>query len=659
MLCRVNKKLIILRHLSFNFMKIMKWFKKHPYIIFGLLAILAHVGVKLYFLNEYELQGDEACSVFLAQQSLTELFRTLNGEANPPLYYILLHFWIKLFGIAPLAVKLLNIIISFGTAAMIVAIGKRINNFGFTLFASLAFLFSNLHFEFSQEIRAFQLVLFCTVCSYYFFISYFETRNNWYLIGVGLTILALPYTHYNAALVPIVQGFSSLFFIRSQWKLVWKLWMVYLFAGVCFLPQYFIFKEVIPSEDFWLKLSNWDDFFYIVKAASGYEGLFKYLFPTYLLLPFLVVLFRRIGLMSSKFLWKYFLYFWLLFILPLSLNFILAQFAPSFQLRYVIFTGFGIYFSLGYFIFNLNIKSFWISLITVFFIAMFIYDFSPSKVDNEGWKDTAHLIRNMQKRERVGVVITASYKLKDFVYYYNRDNFADYTHFPSNCFGEGIFAMSDSTYSYELGDLSRFDKLVYIRSNAQFEDESEAIIQYFDSRFHRCYDFGDPKHGHVIVYNIGDTPCFDWQEVSSMVELNNNNRNWNVKDFEDRISSRHKYEYDYRQEEYGAFDFNSDNLYSPGIVLPVRDIQMISVNMNYLSSTVPTTQLIISVELNGNSLKRIEFPLGSQFRDGRGQLSIQAGLPLSFPENSELKVYCYNPNGDRLILEDYQITVWK
>jgi hypothetical protein len=637
----------------------MNWLVKSPFAVLGLLVILANVSVKLYFLNEYELQGDEAFSVFHAQQRLTELINTLNGEANPPVYYILLHFWIKLFGIAPVSVKLLNIILSFGTAVMIVAIGKRLNNLGFALFASIAFLFSNLHFEFSQEIRAFQLVLLLTVCSYYFFISYFETKNNWYLLGVGLTILALPYTHYNAALVPIIQGVSSLFFIRTHWKQVWKLWMIYLFAGLLFLPQYLIFREVIPPEDFWLKLSNLDDFFYVVKAASGYEGLYKYLLPTYAVLPFLVILFKRFGLLSSQFQWKYFLYFWLLFILPLALNFSLAQFAPSFQLRYVIFTGLGIYFSLGYFIFSLNKNYSWISFISVFFIAMFIYEFKPSKVDNEGWKDLAELVRKMQKNERVGVVITASYKLKDFIYYYNREDFADYTHFPDNCFDDGIFALIDSVNTEKLVDLSRFDKLVYIRSNAQFEDESEAIIQYFDSRYHRCYDFGDSKHGHVIVYNIGVTQCFDWQELSSKVELNSNDRNWNVKDFEDRISSRHKFEYDYRQEEYGFFDFNSDQLYSPCLTVPVRDVQMVSVNLNYLSSIIPSTKLIISVELNGNSLKRIEFPLGSNFSERKGILSIQASLPLSFPENSELKVYCYNPNGDRLVLNDCQITIWK
>jgi len=613
----------------------------------------------LFFINDYELQGDEAFSVFHAQQSVRELLQTLNKEANPPLYYLLLHFWIKIFGIAPAAVKMLNIIISFGTAVMIVAIGHRLRNIGFIFFASLAFFFSNLHFEFSNEIRAFQLVLLLTVCSFYFFISYFETKNTIHLLGIGFVTLALPYTHYNAAFVAIVQGISSLFFIRSHWKLIWKLWITYLIAGLLFLPQYFVFREVIPKENFWLGLSKWDDFIYIVKAATGYQGLFKYLFPTYILLPILVFAFKRFELLSNRFQWKYFLYFWLMFILPLSLNYLLAQYIPSFQLRYVIFTSLGIYFSLGYFFFHLRKKLAILILIPIFLVSMFFYEFRPVKTDNEGWKDIAQLIHAMQRTERVGVVITASYKLKDLIYYYNPQDFKDYNHFPANCNEEGVYGLSDSTEVDRLGDLSRFDKLVYIRSHAQFEDESENLIKYFDSRFQRCYDFGDPKHGHVIVYNMGNTPCFDWFELGSRVELMNKERNWNFKEYEDRISSRHKYEYDYRQEEYGPFEFINDRIYCPGIVIPVKDIQMVSVSMNYASAAIPTAQLIISVELNGNSLKRIEFPLGSQFRDGRGLLSIQAGLPLSFPENSELKVYCYNPNLDQLVLEDYQITVWK
>jgi uncharacterized membrane protein len=93
--------------------------EKHSYQGLFLILIAAHSLVKFGTVNQLELQGDEAFSVFYSQQSINELLQTLNNEANPPLYYLLLHFWIQIFGIGIVAVKSLNIIISIGTAILL------------------------------------------------------------------------------------------------------------------------------------------------------------------------------------------------------------------------------------------------------------------------------------------------------------------------------------------------------------------------------------------------------------------------------------------------------------------------------------------------------------------------------------------------------------
>lgn len=635
----------------------MKFLLKHPYFILAFVFMAAGAAFKFYFLGDYELQGDEAFSVFHAQQSLPELIATLNSEANPPLYYFLLHYWIKLGSIDPMWVKSLNIILSLFSALFIVLIGKRLKGLLFTVFVSSAFLLSNLHFEFSNEIRAFQLVVLLTIASYYFFLSYFETRNWKFLIGVALTTFALPFTHYNAALVVIVQGLASLFFIRKQWSLVWKLWMAYALAGLCFLPQFFIFRTVVPDTSFWLGLSKWDDFVYIAQSATGYQGKYLFLLIPYFVLPFVVVVLYKRNVFTKAFRWEYFFYFWMLYCIPLLLNYLLAQYTPSFQLRYVIFTGFGIFFSLGYALTHLRRPPLVGLVLLLGLIAVFALEFRPGKKDNEGWKDTAAFIQQMRQTERVGVVITASYKLKDLMYYLDRSIFADYSQLFLRSKEVDVFGLKDTLDMAFIGDLSRFDKIVYLRSNAQFEDETNSITQYFDRRFTQCYELGDPAHTHIAVYNVGDNPCFSWKELGTFDE-ENKGRVWKVTDFLDELSSKHKFMYSYKQEVEGPFNMEGKE-FSPGIFLPVQGISMVSSHIEFSASQAPTGILVVAVENNGKSEKRIEFPLSKFYSNGIGIADIQVGLPFAPSAGAELKVYIYNPNSEAVLLTNYSITVWK
>ncbi|HFC12551.1 MAG TPA: hypothetical protein ENJ56_06865, partial [Anaerolineae bacterium] len=59
-----------------------------------LVALLIHGGAWLY-LARFSLWSDEASSVWFARQSVRDLFVTL-CDPHPPLYYIFLHFWLKL-----------------------------------------------------------------------------------------------------------------------------------------------------------------------------------------------------------------------------------------------------------------------------------------------------------------------------------------------------------------------------------------------------------------------------------------------------------------------------------------------------------------------------------------------------------------------------------
>jgi mannosyltransferase len=77
-----------------------------PWLIPVGLLVLNFI-LKLLFLGRNDIALDEPFTVFWAQVEFPALFEMLKTENNPPLFFLLLHFWIKIFGISAFSVRFL------------------------------------------------------------------------------------------------------------------------------------------------------------------------------------------------------------------------------------------------------------------------------------------------------------------------------------------------------------------------------------------------------------------------------------------------------------------------------------------------------------------------------------------------------------------------
>jgi hypothetical protein len=161
-------------------------------IVAGIVA----VGVALRFYSPSNLWLDEALSVNISRLSLGDLFEALRHDGHPPLYYVLLHYWMELFGEGDLAVRALSGI--FGVAALPLAwvAGRRLAGVSGGRWALVVVALSPYAVRYSTETRMYSLVMLLVLAGYLLLTDALREPTPLRLAAIALITGALLLSHY-------------------------------------------------------------------------------------------------------------------------------------------------------------------------------------------------------------------------------------------------------------------------------------------------------------------------------------------------------------------------------------------------------------------------------------------------------------------------------
>src|SRR5438874_6895737 len=84
------------------------------------------IGIVLRFLTTSHLWLDEALTVNIARLPLSRIPDALRHDGSPPLYYLLLHGWITVFGAGDVAVRALSATFAIATLPLMWLAGLRL-----------------------------------------------------------------------------------------------------------------------------------------------------------------------------------------------------------------------------------------------------------------------------------------------------------------------------------------------------------------------------------------------------------------------------------------------------------------------------------------------------------------------------------------------------
>jgi mannosyltransferase len=136
------------------------------HLLFAAFAAVVLAGIVLRFVAGSDLWLDEAMSVNIARLPLGRMHDALRQDGAPPLYYVLLHFWIKLFGSGDFAVRSLSGVLSVATLPAAWFAGREIGGRRLAWIATLVLAVSPFAILYGTETRMYSLVMLLVMWGY-------------------------------------------------------------------------------------------------------------------------------------------------------------------------------------------------------------------------------------------------------------------------------------------------------------------------------------------------------------------------------------------------------------------------------------------------------------------------------------------------------------
>lgn len=439
----------------------------------------------MVYLTAQDICIDEPFSIYHAQMSWGDILRFLKPTNNPPLFEMLLHFWIKLFGISPFSVRFLPLLFGSLAVIFIYKIGTRFFSVSVGVGAGLLYCFSTHSIYYSHDCRTYTLLLFLTTVSAYYTLRIIKENYQTSVIVLwSLVNLLMIYSHYFGFIILFFELLAVMVQARRQLKFVlFGLCCVVLF----YLPQLFILIKrfsASTADGTWLK------------EPVGLESIYNMLW-TFSNMPLTTVICLLLILVTIV---KYFIaknevqtqrqssnrLIYFAFFVPFFMMFCISFKVPVYNARYLFFLLPFYYLSLAVMVDNLfgKNKIKWIAMSILVFLFVITVNLNPDKK-----RDSKAVTEFIKANKHPGdlVIICTHEFLTNFAYYYNPDYFRTL----SNMEYDGLEAKLNAENIYPLRRISEINsskidehkRILYLDAGADFSNPGNKVLQTLQEKF--------------------------------------------------------------------------------------------------------------------------------------------------------------------------------
>lgn len=465
-------------------MKIWEKYKNDKLLNFSIIISLValNVIIKSIYLTDYNIDVDEPFSLFHSQQPLTELFKIFIWENNPPLFFVILHFWIKMFGIGVVSARFLPMLFSALAVIFIYKIGKKFLTQKIAIGASLLYTFSNLNIMEAHDTRVYSLLVLLTTASMYFYFSLIGSENKRkYSIALTITNILLIYAHFLAFFIIILQAIYTLF-IPSVRKKIFK---EHLYSSILLFISYLPYLYLLIERFTRTVQAGVHSKIQLINLYGSFLNTFGNNFLTgnnFLLILLIFALYALIT-RSKLTIYETMILGWFLFLF-------LVIFLVSFKIRIITVPKYLIFLTPGFFLtlmiaVNYVSKSYKVLnyLLLLFYIFLMIVSCNLNYSQKLDSKKVVSYIET-HKTDSTLVYIAPPWIDLVFTYHFNIEVFKDYKNYKTSLNDNNIFSIS-SADDIDISKLMKASDVFLLDGwdNMSVVDPYNTIIKTLNTQF--------------------------------------------------------------------------------------------------------------------------------------------------------------------------------
>lgn len=179
---------------------------------------------------------DEAAQAIESARPFTEQFQIV-PDFQPPLYHVIVHFWMSFGGKAEWWLRLTSIIPGLITIWITMLLAKKWFNQHTALITGILLASSQFHTFYSQELRPYSLAACFALLAVYSF-SYLDTKPKIALAGLMFSWIMGCYTTYVFPLIPITLWLVTVFWYQRNSKYLLLATIVTIVAWIPWIPTF-------------------------------------------------------------------------------------------------------------------------------------------------------------------------------------------------------------------------------------------------------------------------------------------------------------------------------------------------------------------------------------------------------------------------------------
>lgn len=194
---------------------------KHKMKIMVLLITIAGLFIRLISIDKaHGLWFDEMYCNYLASQDMPFKFfdKLYNEDFHAPLYFIILHFWIKIFGTSDIILRLFSCLCGVLAIPVAYLLGKQIRSEKFGVICSAVIALNSLHIYYSQEVKFYSLLFLLCSVSLLFLLRYNENKDKINAIGLIISNVAILYTFTVAIFYVALINLGYTLYLTKKYK---------------------------------------------------------------------------------------------------------------------------------------------------------------------------------------------------------------------------------------------------------------------------------------------------------------------------------------------------------------------------------------------------------------------------------------------------------